>query len=689
MKTKHSSSVPLQLSIGAIGIVLAVQLLSQAFPAINVLQRLEWMSYDWRVRQSMSHPTPVATNLGAVFIDDESLNLINKGLSFSWPWPRHLYGHLVNALGRQGAVAVAFDILFQELHAPDPATDVPVMEGVTMQADNFFAVQMAKRTNVILAAFGETLLDNWMAIPPADLFRTNAWAMGHATSESDADGVLRRARPFRNDPRFGRVWHIGILAAAKELGLALEQSVVEREKITIPGPGGMERVIPLDEEGMFYINWCLQWNDSKIAQESFQVAAGFVPSPDPDHVPNWRNRLVFVGSIGSGNNISDLGTTPLSRETYLVSKHWNVANSVLTGRFVTPKSTGLEIFMIVLMGGFATFATWRIRAPWPTILILMAVAVYVAASVYLFNHHRFWLPLVLPVLGGLFFPHVALVSYQVLFEQREKRHVRQVFSKVVSPDVVDELLQAEKLNLGGARRRITVMFADVRGFTEMTVVNQDLAEEYARKMGYSEDQASAYFDQQARLPLATVNEYLGAIADQIKRHEGTLDKYIGDCVMAFWGAPLANERHAVYAVRAAIAAQRVIDNLNQGRSKENVNISLENEGRLSTGQEPRPFLPLLAFGTGINTGHAIVGLMGSEDHILNYTVFGRDVNLASRLETFSGRGRIIIGEETQADLNKFDSKLAASCLELDPVTVKGFRASIKVFEVPWRTPEQS
>lgn len=681
---KRSRSAPLYLSLGAILVVLFLHGMTRVFPSLNVLQRLEWMTYDWRVRQAYAHPLPVATNLGVVFIDDESLELVNRGLSFKWPWPRQLYGHLINALGRQGVRAVAFDILFQELHPPDSATAVPVMEGVTMNSDNFLAVQMARWSNVVLAAFGETLMDRWLAIPPADLFRTNAWALGHATSEADTDGVLRRARPFREDPRLGRIWHLGIVMAAKELGLDLGAARVGRARIEIPGQDGVSRTIPLDDEGLFYINWGLRWNDPRIAQESFEVAAEFVASPVSGSPIDWKNRLVFVGSIGSGNNISDVGTTPLGRDTYLVSKHWNVANSILTGQFVAPKSNGLEMLLIVLLGSVATVGTWRIRAPWPTVLILALGLVFVAASVYLFNHHRFWLPLVFPLLGGLFVPHAALVTYQVLFEQRQSRHVRGVFSKVVSPDVVNELLQAEKLNLGGARRRITVMFADVRGFTEMTVANQELAEEYAAQRGYSEEEASAYFDRQARLPLATVNEYLGAIADQIKKHEGTLDKYIGDCVMAFWGAPLDNERHASAAVLAAIAAQRAIEKLNHARSGENIRISQDNENRLADGLEPLPFLPLLAFGTGINTGHAIVGLMGSEDHILNYTVFGRDVNLASRLETFSGRGRIIIGEETYADLKKHEPALASTCQELDPIVVKGFRSSVKVFEVPWR-----
>jgi adenylate cyclase len=197
-------------------------------------------------------------------------------------------------------------------------------------------------------------------------------------------------------------------------------------------------------------------------------------------------------------------------------------------------------------------------------------------------------------------------------------------------------------------------------------------------------QSEAYFDSQAADTLATVNLYLSTIADMVKKHNGTLDKYIGDCVMAFWGAPVPNERHALACVLAAIDAQRGMQALNDARAAENRSREQENLKRVAAGQEPLSMLPLLSLGSGINSGTAIVGLMGSNAHILNYTVFGRDVNLASRLEGYSGRGRIIISEATFLDLHRDDAVLAATCVKLDSVTPKGFREPIPVYEVPWR-----
>ncbi len=234
------------------------------------------------------------------------------------------------------------------------------------------------------------------------------------------------------------------------------------------------------------------------------------------------------------------------------------------------------------------------------------------------------------------------------------------------------------------RCEITVYFADVRGFTELTDVTQAHAAEYIERNKLSETDAEAYVDSQAKESLDTISLYLGTIADIIKQRKGLFDKYIGDCVMAFWGAPLANSRHAADAVRAAIDAQQALAELNMKRAERNKRIEEENVSRLESGLPPHSLLPVLNMGTGINTGLAIVGYMGSETHLLNYTAFGREVNLASRLEGISGHGRILIGEATYVALKRDDPQLAARCLEWPPRMVKGFRHAVKLYEVLWR-----
>jgi adenylate cyclase len=274
----------------------------------------------------------------------------------------------------------------------------------------------------------------------------------------------------------------------------------------------------------------------------------------------------------------------------------------------------------------------------------------------------------------------------VVFEQAERRRVRSVFSKVVSPNIVNELLQADKLSLGGARSEVTVLFADVRGFTEFTDKKQQEAAAYVAANNLSGDEAEAYYNEQARETLDTVNTYLALLADIVKKHDGTLDKYIGDCVMAFWGAPTLNSKHALACVRAAVDAQQTFYKTNQQRAGLNKQIQIENLARVSAGLREKSLLPILLLGSGINTGLVTVGLMGSEGHIFNYTVFGREVNLASRLESVSGRGRIVISQATYQRLLRDDPVLAVTCVALAPEKVKGISTAVKIYEVPWRPP---
>jgi adenylate cyclase len=322
-----------------------------------------------------------------------------------------------------------------------------------------------------------------------------------------------------------------------------------------------------------------------------------------------------------------------------------------------------------------------------TLAVMATLAGYLALSYFVFIRALYVLPVATPLLGALLSCHFAAMAYRVVFEQKEQRRIKGIFSKVVAPSIVNELLESEHLSLGGAQRRVTVYFADVRGFTQYTDEVQRQAEEYVRQHQLTGHAADEYMDARAEELLATVNLYLSTVAGIIKDHGGTLDKYMGDCVMAFWGAPQPNPRHAVSCVRAAIAAQSAIYRLNQERERENQRRAAENAKRAAAKLPPLPLLPLLRLGSGINTGTVTVGLMGSEDHLFNYTVFGREVNLASRLEGISGHGKIIIGQGTYEDLKRDDPALAAICIPLAPMPVKGFQEPVAIYEVRWKPEE--
>ena len=501
-------------------------------------------------------------------------------------------------------------------------------------------------------------------------------------------GLPPKAKAFTDE----RVWDLGIELAARDLKLDLDHAEVDlpHGRITLRGANGIERILPVDANGYFYIDWRLTPNDPRLLHapiESLLQQDKLRLSGETNELPNdFRDRLVVFGSAAQGNDLTDRGATPLERDTLLVSKYWNVANSVIIGQFIRRASLPMEIALIILLGALTAFLTWQLRAVSASAAVLVLMLAYVGAGFFAFIQYRYWLPLVFPLAGAMLVEHVSLVTYRVVFEQREQRRVKSVFSKIVSPDVMNELLSAEKLSLGGARRELTVFFADVRGFTTLTDEMQERVAEFVRERQLDLDTAEACFDEFARETLNTVNLYLSVVADAVKKHGGTLDKYIGDCVMAFWGAPTPNEKHALACVRAAVDAQRAIHELNQKRLAENASREVENRARLSAGLPPRPPLRALQFGTGINTGLVTVGLMGSEAHQYNYTVFGREVNLAARLENVSGSGRIIISDTTYYHLLRDDPSLAGTCVEMFPVTVRGIRNAVRIYEVPWQTP---
>jgi adenylate cyclase len=494
----------------------------------------------------------------------------------------------------------------------------------------------------------------------------------------------------RLDKPFERVWDLGIVMAAQELKLDLDRADVDltRGKIILRGANGVERTIPVDAKGYFYINWQLTATSASLVRAPIEDVLKQdklrLLGETNDLRDDFRGKLVVIGSAAQGNDLTDRGATPLENDTLLVSKHWNVANSIITGRFIRRASLPTELALIIFLGAFTAFLTWQLRAFSASGGTLLLMLVYVGIAFFVFVEFRFWLPIVFPVVGAILIEHIMLVTYRVVFEEREQRRVKSVFSKIVSPDVMHELLRAKKLSLGGARRDVTVFFADVRGFTTFTDETQERVSEFVRAHRLDSEAAEKCYDESARETLETVNLYLSTVADAVKNHGGIVDKYIGDCVMAFWNAPVANEKHALACVLTAIEAQQAIHGLNEKRLAQNASREIENRARLSAGLPPKPPLTALQLGTGINTGLVTVGLMGSETHQSNYTVFGREVNLASRLEGVSGSGRIIISDTTYNHLLRYDPVLASTCKELTPVTPKGFLNPVRIYEVPWQ-----
>ena len=738
-------------------IVLAVVVVVR-FCQFEFLERLERYTYDLRARAALHFPSPAATNLAFVEIAESSLVAVqnNPELDFhhaSFPWPRHIYGRLVHELTAEGVKAVAFDILYGELHPDHDPVLLP--DGSEMDSDAYFAEAMRQGTDTFIAATPDVV--------PPDLFRTNCLAMGDVSTEKDPDGILRRICAFRtirhwhpffqqlamnpdysadlanarfvpgkillpqgattnvievpvdaeNNFRladFGgqpgpgeaatakafteeRLWQLGIVLAARELNLDLAHARVDlpHGRITLTGPNGVERVIPVDANGYFYLDWRMESGDPILSGqlvENLLLQSRRREAGQTNDLVDWaRGRLVVVGSAVLGNNLSDRGATPLENNTLLVSTHWNVANAVINQQFIHQVPLPMELAIICLLGAATASMTMRFRTVPATVAVLVVLLPgYLLLAVFLYVRFRLWLPMVYPMLGAGIALFTAMTILRVIFEQGEKRRVRSVFAKMVSPEIVNELLQSDKLAVGGRREEVTVLFADIRGFTTLTDQMQERVAEFVREHGLAGAAAEECFNESAAETLDTVNQYLAVVAEAVIRHNGTLDKYIGDCVMAFWNAPVPNGRHALDSVLAAIAAQRAIVALNEKRLALNPAREVLNAERVAAGRPPLPLHTPLQLGTGINTGLVVVGLMGSDEHGFNFTVFGREVNLASRLESVSGSGRIIISEVTYEQVRRADPELAARCVSLPAEKVKGIREAVKIYEVPWQVP---
>lgn len=741
MDLNKLKSPPVLLATAAVAMVLSLDLVSRLTSRANLLPRLEWITYDWRMRSHRASAN-VATNLGFVFIGDESIEIFSRGdlgpnFTFGLYWPRHVYGRLVHELAAQGAKVVGLDVLFAERR---------IDHGV--QSDAVFAGQLQRASNVVLAATRDVV--------PDTLFRNRALAVGGMSIERDSDGVLRRIKAFHDvriwhddikqearlsnwdlakaqissnrivfslpegkrkvlplnvdgyfDPadvtgqksaqgfsqlyrpyEEARIWHLGILVAALDLGIDLSKARVDlpRGRIVLPLANGGQRVLPVDKDGELLIDWTLRTNDPRLTRQAFEtvISDGIRRFQGSNVPPRFQGKLVFVGSTALGNELSDLGATPLQKNTFLTSSYWNVANSIITGQFIRVAPRWIDFLLVCLLGAAGSLFACKLSTARASIAVASLAALHVAGAAAAQIFARWWMPIVTPLLA-LAAGYVVLLPYQAFFEQTEKRRVKDLFSKLVSPSVVQELLKTPTLSLIGKRRRVTVLFSDIRGFTAMTDKSQARAEEIVYGENLAGAEAEKIFDEESQEVVKTVNLYLGAIADTIKKHDGTLDKYIGDCVMAFWGAPGDHERPAACCVQAAIEAQRAIHHLNEERRQENARRERANFERLALGQSVARLrmLDVLSVGTGINTGTVDAGLMGSQD-AQNYTVFGREVNVASRLEKLAGSGRILIGEATYLELTKQQPALASACIELPPAEVRGIREAINIYEVPWK-----
>ncbi len=367
---------------------------------------------------------------------------------------------------------------------------------------------------------------------------------------------------------------------------------------------------------------------AEVLKSLQQHAAG---QPESFPLKNFLNSVVLVGVAATG---TDVAATPLDSNAPLVMVHANAINNILQRDFLARPRRGLELAVVMLACALIGLATATLRPMWAALLACAMAGGYVAAAFGLLSWCNLWVHLVAPMVA-LAPTFGAVSAWRFFVEERDKRFIKKAFRHYLSERIMDQMLaNPAMLKLGGERRLLTVLFSDVRGFTTFCEKNPP----------------------EKVVPL--LNEILGALSAVIKKHDGTLDKYIGDAIMAFWGAPIAQkEDHALRAVRCALEMQTALRRI---------------------GEEKRAMgLETLRMGVGINTGEMMVGNMGSAE-LFNYTVIGDEVNLGARLEAETRKWDTdTIISESAYELVK--DRVVAE--RLGETTVKGKAKAVTVYKV--------
>jgi adenylate cyclase len=632
--------------------------------ARNPLQIVELKTYDWRMNQS-ARPETARRDIALVEIDESSLRTLQP-FAGRWPWPRVVHSSLVDFLSRAGAKLIVYDIDFAE---PDTRVGFKYGDAVWSgaESDKALADSIAAAGNVILLADAsydaETaeidriaagpyaldvagIIDRKGVLPPFPALAAAASGLGHNLVVLDPDGPIRHVLPFVRS--HGRVLpSLGVAAALRAGGIAPSEIALDGTRLRFK-----DRALPLawrhvkSADGTIDYLWGLidfrgpalgadlktriypSYSFFDLLQSQEQVDAKMTPTVDP---AAFRDKIVFVGATAAG--LHDVFETPFAHGIMSgINLHAAVADDLLSARFLNPPAPAARVAAVfvsaVLVGAIASV----VPAWWAAAAAMVWAGLAGWFATHLFANGR-WVNLSQPVLAA----SLALfggVAYQYVFEGREKRKMKKLFGQYVSKDVFEQLVANPALaRLGGQRREMTVLFSDIRGFT--TVSERGEPEEI----------------------VAILNEYFTRMVDIVFRHKGTLDKFVGDMVMALFGAPLDDPDHADHAVEAALdmIAELAV-----------LNARWKAAGR-----------PELDIGIGINTGPMIAGNIGSEA-IMSYTVIGDAVNLGSRLESLNKQygTRIIISEATRA-------RLTGSYVfkPLGDVVVKGKTQPVEIFEL--------
>ncbi|WP_028351782.1 CHASE2 domain-containing protein [Bradyrhizobium murdochi] len=597
-----------------------------------------------------------------VDIDEKSQEKLGQ-----WPWPRTRLADLITELTQLGAVVIAFDAVFSEPDRLNPALAADTFRNLDEETrarlralpsnDQIFA-DAIRQSRVVL---GESGLPEEIATLDKTLPVTGLAMLGEEPQRFmfDFPGLLRNV-PVLEHAAAGRGLFTvrperdGIVRRVPMIMLAQGQTMpsltfemlrvatgsdtilIKAEKAGIKSLGIKGVQIPTDHNGQLWVHYAR--NDASIYVPAINVLEKNVA---PDMI---AGKLVLIGTSAVGLN--DIKTTPVSRAMPGVEIHAQVLESALTGAVISQPNYGIGVeFAAAMLLGVLVIVFAPLFGPVSLVIVGGAFAsVLVGTSAYFYAQHRLLIDFTYPLMSTTSI-YLTLIFSAFVREQAQRRQIRSAFGQYLSPALVEQLAQSpEKLVLGGEEREMTIMFSDMRGFTSISET-------------YKNDPQGL---------TALMNRFLTPLTNAILDRKGTIDKYMGDAIMAFWNAPLDDKDHELNACEAALDMLDRVDELNQAREQE-------------AKQEGRPFIPLNA-GIGLNTGICVVGNMGS-DQRFDYSVFGDSVNLASRLEGQSKEYGfpIIVGSKTAlAVKDKF------AILELDFIMVKGKKEPEVIYAIAGR-----
>ncbi|HEY2806960.1 MAG TPA: adenylate/guanylate cyclase domain-containing protein [Gemmatimonadales bacterium] len=610
----------------AVGAVVAGLLL--LLHGTYLMQALERKTLDARFR-AFHDPARADSNIVIVDVDNLSLRLLRPTLG-RFPWRREVWGRIVHYLSLGGAKVIAFDFTF-----PEPDVDHPADDSAFAQAAQ--AAGTVIQTVYIQPIEGPG--DSTILEEPTPLLAQTARALGDINFTPDTvDGTLRRI-PLIVRAR-SRQWPTLGLAAAQLADSARFGGAVRE----IEGGLAIGTVRVPAVGGELLVNWRGPYRDPKAARpetylvypaaqvlHSFdQLRSGETPELDPRV---FKGKVVFIA--GSGAGLFEARANPFGPNDPGVLIHATVADNLLQQDFLRQASGAANALAILAAALAAAVLVSLVTSAWMSAAAgMLLLALQLAVTALLFRGSHLWLDMAAPGMA-IVLTFTGGMSLNYMTEGRRKRQIREMFSKYVAPEYVAQLADDPgKINLGGERAELSILFSDIRGFTSIS-----------EKM-------------EPHQVIEFLNEYLTKMAAIVKHSGGTLDKFIGDAVMAFWGEPV---RHADHADRAADCALAMRD---------------------ATAELARQWVaegkPDIHIGIGINTADVVVGNIGSLEHKLDYTVIGDGVNLASRLEGLNKEHgtTIIISETTRERLgDRFETR------PLGDTKVKGKERALPIFEL--------